>query len=100
MSRTLLISRCAEADLLEIWLWTHRQFGEAQADRYLDELDASMRRCGEKPESGKDRDALRQGYRSQLIGKHTVFYTFKNTEVIIQRVLHASMDHETHLPRQ
>ncbi|MFG0284470.1 MAG: type II toxin-antitoxin system RelE/ParE family toxin [Phycisphaerales bacterium JB039] len=97
MKRALAISARAQVDLLEIWLWTHDRFGDAQADRYLDELDAGIRACATRPESGKDREAIRPGYRSRLFGKHIVFYTFTDTEVVIQRVLHASMDVEDRL---
>lgn len=98
MSSSLLISERAEADLLNIWLWTQERFGEAQADRYLDELDAGMRRCGEAPESGRDRAFLRAGYRSRSVGKHIIFYTVADTEVVVRRVLHANMDLGEHLP--
>lgn len=98
MRRTLVISNRAERDLLEIWLWTREQFGAAQADRYLDDLGAGMRSCGARPEAGQDRNALRPGYRSRLIGRHVLFYTSTETQVVIQRVLHGSMDFGTHLP--
>lgn len=38
----MLISKRAENDLREIWRWSFEQFGEAQADRYLDELDSEF----------------------------------------------------------
>lgn len=95
--RRLVISHKAEADLREIWLWSFRMFGEARADRYLDDLDVGMRMCGSDPESGKKRDTLRAGYRSLLIGKHLVFYTFTDDSVQIRRVLHGSMDPDRHV---
>lgn len=96
MSRQLLISKRAEADLLDIWLWTYERFGEAQADRYLDELGNGMGQCGAAPESGKDRRAIRAGYRSLLVGSHVLFYTYTDAEVIVRRVLHAGMDFDAH----
>ena len=94
---TLLISERAEADLREIWRWTYARFGEKQADCYLDELEGGMRACAADPESGKDRDSLRRGYRSRPIRKHVVFYTFGTDQVLVQRVLHGSMDFESRL---
>ena len=100
MKRTLLVSKRAETDLLEIWIWTNEQFGEAQADRYLDALETGMRRCGSEPQSGQDRGTIRAGYRSWRAGMHAIFYTCTDSEVVIQRVLHSSMDFESHLPSQ
>lgn len=65
MSRTLLINKRAETDLLDIWIWTDEQFGEAQADRYLDQLEIAMKACCHMPESGTDRRDVRPGYRSR-----------------------------------
>ena len=95
--RALVISERAEADLREIWRWSYDQFGEAQADRYLDELDDGLQKCGAGPEDGKQRDAVRPGYWSKLVRKHVVFYTFTDDEVLIQRVLHGSMDPPRHV---
>ena len=35
--RRLVVSKRAEADLREIWLFSFKTWGEAQADRCLDE---------------------------------------------------------------
>jgi len=81
--RELVISERAEADLREIWHYSFDNWGEAQADRYLDELDAGMRKCGAEPEGGKQREAVRSGYWSSLVRKHVVFYTFTRNHVLI-----------------
>ncbi len=48
--RALAISERAEADLREIWQWTYDQFGESQADHYLDQLEDGLQKCGAEPE--------------------------------------------------
>jgi len=98
VKRKLLISERAEDDLRAIWHWTYETFGALQADRYLDELDNGMHSCADAPLGGKDRNDLRTGYRSLLVNRHVVFYTFTNDEAVIQRVLHGSMDFDSHLP--
>ncbi len=95
--RALIISVRAETDLREIWRWSYDRFGVDQADRYLDELDDGLRKCGAEPETGKRRDGVRAGYWSRLVRKHIVFYTFSDDVVLIQRVLHASMDPSRHV---
>ncbi len=95
--RRLVVSERAEADLREIWLYSFKTWSEAQADRYLDELDAGLQECGAEAERGKRRDEVRPGYWSLLIRKHVAFYTFTDDEVLVQRVLHGNMEPDPHL---
>ncbi|HEX5053751.1 MAG TPA: type II toxin-antitoxin system RelE/ParE family toxin [Planctomycetota bacterium] len=97
MTRRLVVSERAEADLREIWLYSFKTWGEAKADRYLDALDAGLHGCGAEPENGRRRDEVRPGYWSLLIRRHVAFYTVTVDEVLIQRVLHGSMDPDLHL---
>ena len=96
--RALVISERAEADLREIWVYSFKRWGEAQADRYLDGLDDGFQQCGAEPERGKARADVRPDYWSLLVHRHVVFYTFSDDEVLIQRVLHGRMDPTLHLP--
>jgi toxin ParE1/3/4 len=95
--RALAVSELAEADLREIWRWTCEQFGESQADHYLDQLEDGLQKCGAEPEDGEQREAIRPGYWSRLVRKHIAFYTFTDDRVLIQRVLHGSMDPPRHV---
>lgn len=95
--RKLAISHRAEADLVEIWRWSYEQFGEAQADVYLDQLGDGLQECSSKPEHGKQRESIRPGYWSKLVNKHVVFYTVMEEHVLIQRILHGSMDPDRHV---
>ena len=95
--RRLLLSRRAEADLEDIWIYSFDSWGEAQAYRYLDEFADGLRRCATKPERGKDRSDVRCDCRSLPVRKHVIFYTFTDDEVLIQRILHSNMDPEFHL---
>lgn len=100
MTRRLVISERAEADLREIWLYSFKIWGEAQADRYLDGLEVGLRACGTDPERGRTRDEVRAGYWSLLIRRHVVFYTVTTDEVLVQRVLHGSMEPDRHLDEE
>ena len=100
MSQALVHDRAAERDLIEIWVYTHRMWGEAQADRYLDALEAGIIKIARDPQSGRSRAAIREGYWSASIEHHVVFYTFSDSEVRVRRVLHESMDFDTHLPSE
>ena len=87
----------AREDLIDIWLYTFEQCGEAQADKYLDEIEAATLRLRRNPKLGLSRDTLRAGYRSLLAGRHVVYYTLTPKTVRIVRVLHAGMDPVDHL---
>ena len=39
----------AEQDLVEIWLYTFNEWGEYQADKYLDDLEGAIRLLAEQP---------------------------------------------------
>lgn len=97
MTRSLLVSVRAVADLHEIWHYSLENWGEDQADRYLDELAEGMRACAEQPSHGRRRDELRDGYWSLRIRRHVVFYTFDDESMLVQRVLHGAMDPALHV---
>lgn len=97
MKRQLVVSQRAQADLIEIWLYSFKHWGEVQADRYLDELEAGLRECGAYPKRGRRREEVRVGYWSLLVRRHVAFYTVTVDQVLIQRVLHRSMDPDLHM---
>jgi len=55
------------------------------------------RRCAAHPELGKEGAEIRSTCRSRPIRKHVACFTFDERSVLIQRVLHASMDPDLHL---
>ena len=97
MARKLVKDNAAEADLIGIWVYSFETWGEAQADRYLAALENGIRQLFESPRNGKPRDELREGYWSQRVEHHVVFYTFTDAELRIRRVLHEVMDVGRHL---
>ena len=95
--RKLVKDRAAEADLIEIWLYTFETWSETQADRYLGALEGGVRELASDPIIGVPRAELRDGYWSRKLEHHVVFYTFTANEVRIRRVLHEVMDMGRHL---
>ncbi len=90
-------TQLAENNLIDIWLYSFAEWGESLADEYLDQLDKGMCSLLANPEIGMDCNYVREGYRRFQINKHLVFYRVKNTEIEIIRVLHESMDIDSHL---
>jgi toxin ParE1/3/4 len=66
-------SHQAEDDLIDIWESTYRTWGEAQAERYLDAIEAAMVNLARNPNIGKAREAIRPGYRSWQVKRHVIF---------------------------
>jgi len=87
----------ARQDLKDIWRYSFEEWGEAQANKFLSELDAGITQLGENPRLGKPRDDLRPGYRSLRVGEHMVYYVLTPSAIRIVRVLHARMDPDRHL---
>ena len=87
----------AESDLLDIWQYSYEEWGVAQADRYLDELEENITLLIESPELGVERDLVRPGYRVLFVNSHAVYYTVAPAFIHIVRVLHVRMDPGKHL---
>lgn len=49
----------AEQDLANIWLYTWQEWGEQQADNYLDELEKIMGLLSEQPKLGSLREEFK-----------------------------------------
>jgi toxin ParE1/3/4 len=88
------IQHKAREDLKNIWLYSYGQWGEAQADKYFDELSDGINGLLDNPRIGRACDHIRTGYRKYPINKHVVFYRITSDRIEIIRVLHSSMDAE------
>ncbi len=92
------LTKLAQNDLENIWLYTIDRHSLDQANRYLDGLLASFDAIVENPGKGKSIDSVRSGYRKLPYGKHSIFFRLAADSVIeIIRVLHQRMDTETRL---
>ncbi len=87
----------AKKDLEEIWLYSYKQHGEQQADKYYDELVAAMGIIQGNPHIGVACNYIRSGYRQYQVNLHIVFYRLSKDIVHIIRVLHESMDVKRYL---
>jgi toxin ParE1/3/4 len=84
-------SRRAEADLLSIAQYTLRTWGEEQAIRYIDDLEAFCQMLADNPLLGRACDPIRQGLRRMERGRHVVFYREDGEGILISRILHRGM---------
>ena len=95
--RKIHLSQAAKSDLVDIWGETDRHWGEAQADRYLDDIDRALRELIANPQMGSDCSDLLHGARKLITGRHLVFYEVDSDKIFVIRVLHQSMDVPRHL---
>jgi toxin ParE1/3/4 len=89
-------TRLAEADLLGIGDYTLRTWGEAQAARYLGELELWCQNLADNPALGRRCGEVRPGLRRLDHGKHVVFYRQERGGIVISRILHESMLPDRH----
>ena len=68
------LSPAARADVEEIWDYTVRNWGEAQAERYTRDLRDACEALGNGTLSGRSAEDIRAGYRRAAVGSHVMFY--------------------------
>ena len=92
------LTRSARADLKAIARFTQERWGVRQRNAYLKEIDQVFRELAKNPKMGRECDEIREGYRKFPHGGHVVFYKQVGSgDLLIVRILHGSMDVETHL---
>ncbi len=85
-------------DLIDIWQYSVANWGEEQADRYLDGLEDAIDGLAEKVGRRLANQVAETAYWRLRSQRHLI--VFEPTEKVIDvvRVLHVSMDIEQHLP--
>jgi toxin ParE1/3/4 len=87
----------AKADLKEIGRYTEECWGVKQPNDYLAQLDSRLPWLGRNPQLGKNRDQIKQGYRSHPDGSQFVFYREAPGSIEILGILPQHMDEEKRL---
>jgi toxin ParE1/3/4 len=88
----LVLSPAAKRDLKEISVYTLKQWGIEQADRYTYQLENALKTAAENPYLGAAFTDIRHGYRKIIVETHRVYYRVENDSVTIIRILHQSRD--------
>ena len=82
----------AKQDLIDIWLYTFEQWGEAQADTYLDDLEAVLLLLAEQPLICRECTEFIPPVRIHHHDHHLIVYFVVDDVINIVRVLHENMD--------
>ncbi len=93
------ISKLAESDLENIWLYTFEEWSLEQADYYYDLIMDEIEYIAENPKTGEDFNEVRKGYFRSRVKSHFIFYkiNLKEEKVEIIRILHQQMDIDLHI---
>ncbi len=95
-AKQYLFKPSAEKDLEGIYDYTLKKFGETQADVYIRDLFDTFDRIMHSPLLARHRNEIREGLRSYLFKSHCIFFREVENGILIVRVLHQSMDHQSH----
>jgi toxin ParE1/3/4 len=86
------LSRRAEDDLIQIYVSSVEAFGENQAERYQDALEAAFQLIGEFPEIARERPEYNPPVRIHPCKSHVLIYLVGPQGRCILRVRHARED--------
>jgi toxin ParE1/3/4 len=82
------LTRQADRHLSDIYLYTAKTFGRAQADSYLQAFAATFRLLAENPQMGRAADEVRPGLRRHEHAGHVIFYRGTGKRLLIIGVIH------------
>lgn len=86
------ISVLAANDLVEIWLFTAKNWSPVRADRYYRMIIKKIDRLQVFPQAGRPVDHIRPGYRMVKVGVHQIYYRITDEQIDVIRILNARMD--------
>lgn len=89
------LTRRAEEDLIQIYVASVEVFGETQAERYQDALEAAFDLIGEFPEMARERAEYDPPVRIHPCKSHVLIYLIEPEGPLIIRVRHAQEDWES-----
>jgi toxin ParE1/3/4 len=93
-----LISKKANQDIEDIWLYTYENWSLEQADRYYNLILDEIEFIADNFESGKAVDHIKKGYRTSRVKSHIIFYRKSGKNIVeIVRVFHQKMDIENRI---
>ncbi len=97
MNKPISFTRAAQADLENIYDYTLANWGRAQADSYLGQIEDHINRMNENKAFLRHFKEWREDGLRTLVGRHWVFLIENSESYIIVRVLHNKSDVLRHL---
>ncbi|WP_417559473.1 type II toxin-antitoxin system RelE/ParE family toxin [Marinomonas sp.] len=97
MANKYTYSKLVEQDLIDIYLYTAQTWGQTQADAYDAGLEQTIKMLASSPKIGRVCNEIKTGYRRFEHKNHIIFYCQRQTDILIVRILHESMDIPNHM---
>lgn len=86
-------SKKAAQDLKDIYQYSYREYGETQADTYIQELEKAFDLLAEDPLHCRERtEFIPSSVRIHHFNKHLIVYINEQDAILIVRLLHEKMD--------
>jgi toxin ParE1/3/4 len=82
------LSENAADDLIEIFVYMYREFGEWQAETYTEEIESKFSILAENPKMGREISEITGEYRQSVYHSHVIVYRAERQGIFIVRVLH------------
>jgi toxin ParE1/3/4 len=82
------VSKRANADLIDIYVYGSEQFGEGRAVAYQQSLEACFEMIARHPKIGRTSPTVRPGVRRHEHGSHVILYREETDSVLIIAVLY------------
>ncbi|PTX58568.1 toxin ParE1/3/4 [Kordia periserrulae] len=95
--KNLKFSRQAVLDIEEIYLYGFINFGEGQADSYASRMQKNLEIISSNPDIGRLDSRINPAIHRFDFARHAIFYDVTDSEIIIIRILHITMDFLQHL---
>ena len=89
----------AKKDLIKIRSYTKKEWGVDQQNKYLLEMNNSIKLLQESPLIGKAKPDIGKGFYSYPFKSHIIYYSFNSQLLMIFGIFHKSMIPRKHLSR-
>ena len=87
------LTRAADADLLELFIYGFETFGLVQAEDYRNDMTRCFELLAANPKLGREADELAPGARRHEHARHVIFYDEQPYGVLVTAVLHERRIH-------
>ena len=92
-----VLSNRAEQDIINTYQYTADEFGETQADAYLQSLHEGLVILSDNPGLAQNIYNIRPSYYRYQIQKHMAFFRIESESIFVVRILHQQMQFPVHL---
>lgn len=94
--RKFELSKRAETDLYNIWIYTEEKWSTKQAQKYIRELESEIKNLSRQPNLGRRIDDF-PSVQKISYGSHSIIYEQRKDYIFIVRILHQQMNLPKHL---